>query len=148
MNGISYQPDSALNDINSYQYTFVNSSPADLTNVPSNNNISNNTTAPNVNQKEIIPNNTILVDPQTRIDALQRKADNEMLIEQTPKFLSLKSLGNNVSNTLLGILDDLFTKPDNIDWMNYISQILLKDDRFTFFGVFILVLAAFIYINL
>lgn len=145
MNGISYQPDSPLNDINSYQYTY---SPADLTNVPSNNNISDNTKAPNVNQKGTIPNNTILVDPQARIDALQMKADNEMLIEQTPKLLSLEGLGNNVSNTLLGILDDLFTKPDNISWMPYLSQILLKDDRFTFFGIFIIVLAGFIYINL
>jgi len=145
MNGVSYQPDSPLNDINSYQYTY---SPADLTNVPSNNNISDNTKAPNVNQKGIIPNNTILVDPQARIDALQMKADNEMFIEQTPKVLSLQGLGNNVSNTLLGILDDLFTKPDNISWMSYLSQVLLKDDRFTFFGIFIIVLAGFIYINL
>ena len=58
--------------------------------------------------------------------------------------INIKRISEKISNSLLEFLDDLFTKPDNIDWFSYLLNILQKNDRFTFFGMFVIVIAIII----
>jgi hypothetical protein len=127
---ITYQPNSAINDINSYQYQYV---PVSTEN--------QNLLATSETE---IPNNTILIDPEMRINLLQQKANEEVKFKEKNEKLSFDKINNRLSNALLDILDDFYTKPDNINWFPYISQTLQKDDRFTYLGIFLLILALFI----
>lgn len=58
-----------------------------------------------------------------------------------PKFSEINS---NLSYSVLGLFDDLFVKPDNEYWKDYIPMILSKDDRYNYLGVFLLLIAFYI----
>jgi len=58
--------------------------------------------------------------------------------------LSIKDIIINISDSVIGILDDLFVKPDNINWPNYISSILQKNQRYTYIGILFLIIAFYI----
>ena len=55
--------------------------------------------------------------------------------------LSIKDIITNISDSVIGILDDLFLKPENINWKDYISIILKKNQRYTYIGVLFLIIA-------
>ena len=55
--------------------------------------------------------------------------------------LSIKDIIINISDSVIGLLDDLFVKPENIDWPNYISSILQKNQRYTYIGILFLIIA-------
>jgi hypothetical protein len=55
--------------------------------------------------------------------------------------LSIKDIIINISDSVIGILDDLFVKPENINWPNYISSILQKNQRYTYIGILFLIIA-------
>ena len=61
--------------------------------------------------------------------------------------LSIKQINENISKSVIGFLDDLFIKPENNDWINYIQIILLKEDRYVYFGfiliMFVILMQAF-----
>lgn len=57
---------------------------------------------------------------------------------ETPKKSPTYSeINRNVSKTVLGLIDDLFDKPDDIPWTKYIQIILDKDDRYNYIAVLI-----------
>lgn len=57
--------------------------------------------------------------------------------------LSLKEINKNVSSSFIGFLDDLFIKPDNIKWQEYLPIILQKDQRYTYFGILFIFIAIY-----
>jgi hypothetical protein len=58
-----------------------------------------------------------------------------------PKF---SEINQNLSSNVLGFFDDLFVKPPDETWNDYIPMILAKDDRYNYIGVFLLLVAFFI----
>ena len=58
--------------------------------------------------------------------------------------LSIKDIITNTADSIIGLLDDLFTKPKDISWKDYIPNILQKDQRYTYIGFVFLILAFYI----
>lgn len=55
--------------------------------------------------------------------------------------LSIKDIITNISDSVIGLLDDLFAKPENINWKDYLSSILQKNQRYTYLGILFLIIA-------
>lgn len=80
----------------------------------------------------------------------QAKSDittNPLII---PQYKDVKSnpnfsdINKGVSITFIGFLDDLFNKPDDDNWLNYLPKILNKDQRYNYFAVLLFFIAIYI----
>lgn len=60
---------------------------------------------------------------------------------ENPTF---SQINENVSKSFVGILDDLFTKPDDESWNSYLPKILSKDNRYNYIAVLIFFIALYI----
>lgn len=60
------------------------------------------------------------------------------------KNLSLNDINQNVSSSFIGLIDDLFTKPKETPWKEYIVEIFNKDQRFTYIGILFILIAVYI----
>jgi hypothetical protein len=59
--------------------------------------------------------------------------------------MSLKYILQNMSNSVVGLIDDLFSKPDNVPWTHYLPDIIAKDQRYAFIGIILLIIALYIH---
>lgn len=59
------------------------------------------------------------------------------------KNQSLSQLNVNISTSVVGVLDDLFVKPDDVPWRHYIPVILQKEQRYTYIGILFILVAIF-----
>lgn len=55
----------------------------------------------------------------------------------------IKDINKNIAESVIGILDDLFNKPDDTDWTSYIQTILQKDQRYAYIGILFILIAVY-----
>lgn len=60
--------------------------------------------------------------------------------------LSLNEINKNMSSSIIGFFDDLFVKPVDITWKDYIPMILERDNRYTYIGVLLILIALYMLI--
>lgn len=60
------------------------------------------------------------------------------------KNLSINNINQNVSSSFIGFMDDLFIKPKEKSWKEYIVEILNKDQRYTYIGILFILIAIYI----
>jgi hypothetical protein len=60
--------------------------------------------------------------------------------------LSLTSINQNMSKSIIGFLDDLFVKPKEEKWIDYLPKILQKDKRYTYFGILFIIISFYMMI--
>lgn len=61
-----------------------------------------------------------------------------------PKPPTFYDINKKLSNSIMGLIDDLFEKPDDIPWLKYIQMILDKDERYTYLTVLFIFTTLFI----
>ena len=49
-----------------------------------------------------------------------------------------------ISSSLIDFFNDLFIKPDDINWFTYLQKITLKNDRYFYIGIFCIAIAIII----
>jgi hypothetical protein len=81
----------------------------------------------NITTNTLIPKNTSI-----EIDLPQ--SNNPIKIEYFTK----------VSSSFIDFFNDLFIKPDDIDWITYLQKITLKNDRYYYIGIFCIAMAIII----
>ena len=57
--------------------------------------------------------------------------------------LSLNQINKNVSLSVIGFLDDLFSKPKDISWKDYLIEIIQNEQRYTYIGVLFIPIAIY-----
>jgi hypothetical protein len=57
--------------------------------------------------------------------------------------LTIKQINKNVSSSFIGFFNDLFAKPKDMPWRIYVPMILQKDQRYTYIGVLLIVIAIY-----
>lgn len=106
-------------------------------------------------QKSKITTNPFISETQKKIE-LQAIQDNANKImtdfynknsTSSIKNLSLSDINKNTSESILGLLDDLLNKPQDIKWITYIQICLKKDNRYTYIGIIFIVIALYIMIT-
>ena len=60
--------------------------------------------------------------------------------------LNLRDISKNISSSFIGIFDDLFNKPEDIKWVDYIFLIFQKDQRYAYIGVVLLMISFYMMI--
>lgn len=83
------------------------------------------------------------------LDAIQEEANSIIETAYTQNKTSsiqdqtLSQLNKNVAQSVVGFLDDIFTKPDDIPWKHYLPMIIQKEQRYTYFGVLLIFVSIF-----
>jgi hypothetical protein len=62
-------------------------------------------------------------------------------------FLTLDDINKNMSSSVTGFLDDMFAKPEREQWTEYTSKILKKDQRYTYIGILLIIIAIMMMIS-
>ena len=67
----------------------------------------------------------------------------------TPKNIKVKpptffDINQKLSTSIMGLIDDIFEKPDDIPWIKYLQIILEKDERYTYLTVLFIFTSLFI----
>lgn len=103
-------------------------------------------------QKSNIITNPFISDSQKQIelDEITEKVNDIVLqnyntnISSSIQNLSLSDINKNISKSCIGLLDDLFNKPTDIKWLDYIQIIIKKDQRYTYLGFLFIFIAFYI----
>jgi hypothetical protein len=56
---------------------------------------------------------------------------------------SINDINKNISKSTVEFLDDLFVKPENENWIEYLQVILLKNERYMYFGFILIMFVIF-----
>jgi hypothetical protein len=68
----------------------------------------------------------------------------EVKEQKKHKNIPFAEINENLSLNFIGFIDDIFNKPDDDNWINYLTIILNKDDRYTYFAIFLFLIALII----
>lgn len=60
--------------------------------------------------------------------------------------LTLQQIGNNISGSFTGLIYDLVNKPSDKSWLPYIEESVTKEQRYTYFGIVMVILALYMLI--
>lgn len=75
-----------------------------------------------------------LIPKKTTIEIDLPQSNNPIKIEYFTK----------ISSSFINFFNDLFIKPDDIDWFTYLQKITLKNDRYYYIGIFCIAIAILI----
>ena len=98
---------------------------------------------------EILPLNTpinILQQPKAEMTTNPFIVEAEIKDENEKdhKNLPFSKINENIAVNFMGLLDDLFNKPEDEHWRIYLPMILSKNDRYTYLAILIFFVALFI----
>jgi hypothetical protein len=87
---------------------------------------------------------------EKEIEAIQQEANS--IVEDAYRTNKTSSISNmtlvqinqNLSNSVTGFIDDIFTKPKDIPWRNYLPVIIQKDQRYAYLGLLFIFIAIYI----
>jgi hypothetical protein len=92
---------------------------------------------------ENVQNRTISDRTKRMTDEENKKVKKEIETNKVPK-MTIQELIEDMSKSLLSLIDELYEKPDNESWSNYLQEILTKDRRMTYLGTLFVILSVFI----
>lgn len=103
-------------------------------------------------QKSKMNTNPFIPDSQKQIElqAVQDNANNiitEYYNKNTTSSiqnLSLSEINKNIGESMMGFMNDMLNKPKNIDWLTHTQLSLRKDNRYTYIGIVLVIIALYI----
>jgi hypothetical protein len=96
-------------------------------------NITTNPFIPNKQQiQEIIVNEISDISIET--------SEQEQRKRSSIQNISIKQIGQNISISIVEFIDELFIKPSDVSWTNYLISISTKKNRYTYFGILFIIL--------
>ena len=99
--------------------------------------ITTETTTPTISTTETTPSNSIM---PTNFTTNSTTNSTETTIENH----SFSKIVENTSITFVGILDDIYRKPDDVSWLEYIRQIVVKNNRFNYIAIILFFIVLYI----
>jgi hypoxanthine-guanine phosphoribosyltransferase len=105
-------------------------------------------------QKSLLTTNAFIPDniKMMELNDIQNNVNNIIQNEYNKNItssiqnLSLSDINRNISESCIGVLDDILNKPKNIAWIEYVQIILKKKQRYTYIGIMLIFIAFFILI--
>ena len=105
-------------------------------------------------ERSQITTNPFIPNEQQTLELEQLDTKANQIIEETYNKnktnsianLNLRDISKNISSSFIGILDDIFNKPEDIKWIDYIFFIFQKDQRYAYIGIVLLMIAFYMMI--
>jgi len=92
--------------------------------------------------KSSIIKNELIPNESGKIEQVVIVSENKF---QVKRGISL--INENISKSILGVTIDFFDKDKNITWIQHFKYIFTKDQRYKYIGLFLIMIAFFIYIT-
>lgn len=102
-----------------------------------------------INTNPFIPNEQ----RELELKVIQRQAneiiENAYQSNKTSSIanLNLKQINKNISDSFLGLVDDLYSKPKDVPWKHYIPTILEKEQRYAYLGALLILISFYILLS-
>lgn len=58
----------------------------------------------------------------------------------------IRDINRNIADSVIGVMDDLFRKPEPTPWAEYILEILQRDQRYAYIGILFILVAVYMII--
>ena len=73
----------------------------------------------------------------------EQKAYSDIINQEHKKNIKLKgkTLNQNIADSFIGLIDDLFTKEKDTNWKTHLYIILKKDQRYYYLAILLLIIA-------
>ena len=102
-------------------------------------------------ERSKITTNPFIPNEQKEMElSILNKESNDILIKKhnQSKFtnLSIQQINANISKSVIELMDDLFKKPESKSWIEYIKEIMQKDDRYSYIGILLILIAVYMII--
>lgn len=92
-----------------------------------------------------LPNSTLpLGNPQPILQQTKSQITTNPFIKEAPVNLSFNEINKKVSVTFMSILEELFNKPENENWNEYLSDVFQKEDRLNYIAILIFFIVLYI----
>jgi len=105
-------------------------------------------------ERSSITTNPFIPNEQKTLEMEELDKEANKIMEQTwlksksnsIRNLSINEINTNVSSSVIGFIDDLFKKPTETLWKDYIIEIIQKEQRYTYLGVLFILIAIYMLI--
>jgi hypothetical protein len=105
-------------------------------------------------ERSSITTNPFIPNEQKEMELRMMDVEANKIIEEAYKknkttsisYLSIQDINKNISSSTIGVLDDLFKKPPHVPWSDYLLNIIQKDQRYTYIGVLLILIAIYMLI--
>lgn len=102
-------------------------------------------------ERSTVTTNPFIPNEQKTIELEKIDKEANLIIEEQYKKnksnsifnLTIAEINKHVSSSFIGFLDDLFTKPQDVSWKVYIPMIIQKDQRYTYLGILLILVALY-----
>lgn len=92
-----------------------------------------------------LPNTTLpLSNPEPILQQTKSNITTNPYIVPEPLNPTFTDINKGISQSFIGLLDDLFNKPDDANWDDYLKMIIAKDNRFNYLAVLLFFIALYI----
>ena len=114
-------------------------------------NIANPTPILKQNRSSILTTNPFIPNEQKEQEIMTIQKEANAIIEEayqrnktsSIRNMTLNQINGNISSSLTGIIDDMFTKPTDIPWRLYLPMIIQKEQRFAYLGILLIFIAIY-----
>lgn len=89
------------------------------------------------------PTGTPLVGPITNPEPVLKPIDDRLVVEKRNP-IGFSDFTAHFSDSMMGIFDDLYSKPHDQKWPVYIIYICKKDDRYNYVAIFFILIFMYI----
>lgn len=84
---------------------------------------------------------------ERELEILEKQA-NTILANQAKqdsiKEMTLKDINTKIASSVIGFFDDLYIKPENMTWKEYLPTILQKEERYTYIGILFILIGVYL----
>lgn len=92
-----------------------------------------------------LPNSTLpFGNPQPILQQTKSQITTNPFIKEAPVNPSFNKINEKVSFTFMSILEELFNKPENENWNEYLSDVFQKEDRLNYIAILIFFIVLYI----
>jgi len=101
--------------------------------------------------KSTIITNPFIPNEQREKEIVALQSEANAIIEEEYKqnktssiqYQSLAVINKNIASSITGLIDDLFLKPADTQWKDYLPIIFQKEQRYTYIGILFLFIVLF-----
>jgi len=104
--------------------------------------------------KSVITTNVLIPNKQQEIEYIvtdtiekdKMDRENNEIKSMGIKYTSFATIHNKISNSILGVLTELFVIPEDMTIFEHIINVFTKEQRYAYIGVFLVILSLIFYV--
>jgi hypothetical protein len=95
-------------------------------------------------KSSIVTTNPLIHNKQLERELQEENQATNKSNSNSIKEMSLQDINNKIASSVIGLFDDLYMKPENMTWKEYLPIILQKEERYTYIGILLIFIGVYL----